>query len=378
MNESEPGLFSKGDMLLSVYVDDSFLSGPDLQECREEMNGILAHFEGKEVKPTKVHTDGTEERDLLGATLLYNQKKRYMKIHMSDSIEKVLKKFNMTGCRKVATPYVPHTDLSGGGENKAYPMRQLCGCLNYIATICRPDISFACQRISSFADKGTNNAVNAGKRILKYLAGTLDVGVEYSVENEQQFKRIYSEVLKEHDNAESHGSMVLPDNVAFTDADFCGCTITLKSTSGSILYYRGCPIVWKSKRQSIRTHSTCESEYVSMYDCIRLCQSQGYLRWFLDDKKELPLIFSDNKSALALSKTSVATKKSKHYALRYMLVRDHFKTFGYVPTDLNLSDPLTKPLSSGKYIQIFHHEDPNLVEDREYARCYHVDFRNLA
>ena len=72
MNESEPGLFSKGDMLLSVYVDDSFLSGPDLQECREEMNGILAHFEGKEVKPTKVHTDGTEERDLLGATLLYN------------------------------------------------------------------------------------------------------------------------------------------------------------------------------------------------------------------------------------------------------------------------------------------------------------------
>ena len=80
-----------------------------------------------------------------------------------------------------------------------------------------------------------------------------------------------------------------------------------------------------------------------MYDCIRLCQGQGYLRWFLGAKKELPLTFVDNKSALALSRTSVTTKRSKHYALRYLLVRDYFKDFGYVPTDLNLADALTNP-----------------------------------
>ena len=159
--------------------------------------------------------------------------------------------------------------------------------------------------------------------------------------------------------------------------DFCGCTVTLKSTSGSSLYYRGCPVVWKSKRQSIRTHSTCESEFVSMYDAIRLCQSQGFLGWFLENHKELPLILSDNKSALALSKTSVATKKSKHHALRYMLLKDHFESFGYVPTDLNLSDPLTKPLDGPKYIQMFDHT-AQFDDDEAYVACCYVNFRNLA
>ena len=130
MNEHEPGLFSKNGMLLSVYVDDSLISGPDRRACKAEMEAILEHFKGTVVEPTKIHADGTEERDLLGATLLYNQRKRYMKIHMRASIEKVSAKFNMTGCKNAKTPYVPHTDLSGGGANEKYPMRQLCGCLN--------------------------------------------------------------------------------------------------------------------------------------------------------------------------------------------------------------------------------------------------------
>jgi hypothetical protein len=337
------------------------------------MDKIMKVFSGTVVDPIKIHDDGTEERDLLGATLLFNREKRFMKVHMENSIKKVLKRFNMEGCKKVVTPFAAYTDLSGGGE-KEFPMRQLCGCLNYIAVICRPDIAFACQRVSGFADKPTGNAITAAKRILKYLSGTLDYGVSYSVDNETAFREIYTKVLQEND-PDLEDFKDLPHNVAFCDADFCGCPITLKSTSGSIMYYRGCPIFWKSKRQSIRTHSTCESEYVSMYDSIRLIQSQGYLRWFLDNKSELPLVFSDNQSALALSKTSVATKKSKHYALRYMLVRDYFKSFGYVPTDLNLSDPLTKPLSRQKSIQMFKHDAGTL--DVDSARCCFVNFRNL-
>jgi hypothetical protein len=377
MNENEPGMFRKGSMLMNVYVDDSFICGPDLCEIRKEMDEILNHFKGNEVKPIKVHSDGTEERDLLGATLLFNRRERYMKIHMRNAIEAVIKKFNMEGCKSVSTPFVPNADLSGGTKHDKFPMRQLCGCLNYIATICRPDISFACQKVSQFADKCTSSSINAGKRILRYLNGTLERGVEYSVENEMAFREIYQTVLSDHGDKDCD-YQELPHNVAFTDADFCGCSITLKSTSGSILYFRGCPIIWRSKRQSLRTHSTCESEFVAMYDCIRLCQSQGYLGWFLDSRKELPLIFSDNKSALALSRTSVATKRSKHYALRYMLVKDHFKSFSYVPTDVNLSDPLTKPLSGAKYIQMFDHCGDDFVNENCEEKCYYVNFRNLA
>ena len=148
------------------------------------------------------------------------------------------------------------------------------------------------------------------------------------------------------------GFQSLPHTVAFTDADFAGCAVTLKSTSGSIMYHRGVPIVWSSKRQSIRATSTCESEYVALYDTIRLCENQGYLDWFLQERK-LPLVFSDNQSALKMSQSTVVTKRSKHIDLRYHKVRDHFKDLCWCPSDLNRADPLTKPLSGQKYLGIF-------------------------
>ena len=51
MCETEPGLFRKGEMMLTVYVDDSLISGPCDQEIKKEMNSILEYFEGKEVEP---------------------------------------------------------------------------------------------------------------------------------------------------------------------------------------------------------------------------------------------------------------------------------------------------------------------------------------
>ena len=64
-------------------------------------------------------------------------------------------------------------------------------------------------------------------------------------------------------------------------------------------------------------------------------------------------MFVDNKSALDLSKSTVVTKRSKHMDLRYHMVRDYAKYLCYCPTDLNLSDALTKPVDSSKYNAMF-------------------------
>ena len=67
-----------------------------------------------------------------------------------------------------------------------------------------------------------------------------------------------------------------------------------------------------------------------------------------------PTFQSDfNKSALDLSKPTVVTKRSKHMDLRYHMVRDYSKYLCYCPTDLNLSDALTKPVDSSKYNAMF-------------------------
>merc|ERR1712216_92068 len=138
-----------------------------------------------------------------------------------------------------------------------------------------------------------------------------------------------------------------------TDVDFAGRAQTLQSSTGTILYYKGCPLVCSSKRQSIRATSTCEAEYVAMYDAIRLTMNQGYLDCF-QETGELPLLFSDNQSALVLADSSLITKRSKHVQLRFHMVRDHVRSLCYCPTDLNKADPLTKPLMSSKDLSLFH------------------------
>ena len=142
------------------------------------------------------------------------------------------------------------------------------------------------------------------------------------------------------------------------------------------MYYKGTPIVWKSARQSIRAYSTCEAEYVGLYDSLRLSQGQGYLDWFLEEK-ELPIHFGDNQSSLALAKTSLPTKKSKHFMLRYSLVRDHCKSLCYCPTDDNRADPLTKAVSAQKYIQIVDatdmHDEPEQENEEQNIQSYLVE-----
>ena len=344
MCEREPGLFRKGQLLLTVYVDDSVVSGPDEDEVIAARDRILEHFPGKVIKP--VMEGSVEVHDVLGATVRYDRKKRWLKISLEGAVDRALKKFNMEDCKTAATPCVGQR-LDEGSVNDKFPIRSIVGVLQYIATMVRCDITYAVQRVARSMTPCHESTVTAAKRILQYLKGTKSIGLEYSPKLEREFRSVYAKVAKE-------GGKELPDTVAFSDADFAGCTVTLRSTSGSILYHRGCPIVWSSKRQTVRASSTCESEYVAIFDSIKLCQSQGFLDWFLEQKDiPLPLVFTDNQSALSLSQAAMVTKKSKHISLRYHVVRDHFKDLCFCPTQLNKADPLTKPLAGGKYLSMF-------------------------
>jgi hypothetical protein len=149
--------------------------------------------------------------------------------------------------------------------------------------------------------------------------------------------------------------------------------ISLKSTSGSILYYRGVPVAWSSKRQSVRATSTCEAEYVAIHDTIKLCAAQGFLDWYIDTEGEtVPLVFTDNQSALVLSKSTVVTKKSKHISLRYHIVRDYSQNLCFTPSEQNKADPLSKGLPGHKYLSLFKAHPQE--ERADVACCHYVCF----
>ena len=114
-----------------------------------------------------------------------------------------------------------------------------------------------------------------------------------------------------------------------------------------------------------------------------MCRRQGYLDWFLENR-ELPLIFVDNKSALAVSQNTLVTKKTKHLNLRYHEVKDYVDDLCYCPTDLNKADPLTKSLPIRKCLGILRPIDPTDCVEHEDERdsynfglCASTDFCEL-
>lgn len=55
--------------------------------------------------------------------------------------------------------------------------------------------------------------------------------------------------------------------VCYSDSDFADDVETRKSTAGFVILYSGGPISWSSKKQSIVTMSSTETEYIAAAEC---------------------------------------------------------------------------------------------------------------
>jgi hypothetical protein len=80
------------------------------------------------------------------------------------------------------------------------------------------------------------------QQIFKYLKYTLEFGIWYSASSSL-------------------------DLVGFSDADFVGCGIDRKSTSGTCHFLRPSLVCWSSQKQSSVAQSTREAEYVVAASC---------------------------------------------------------------------------------------------------------------
>ena len=119
--------------------------------------------------------------------------------------------------------------------------KSLIGCLRYL-TCTRPDILFAVEVVSHFMDAPTSTHLKVAKRILRYLKGTIDLGLFYSYSDDFNL-------------------------VGYCDSDYEGHVYDRKSTWGIVFFLGDCVISWSTKKQSIVTLSTCEAEYVTATSC---------------------------------------------------------------------------------------------------------------
>ncbi|XP_021720937.1 uncharacterized protein LOC110688457 [Chenopodium quinoa] len=99
-------------------------------------------------------------------------------------VEDMLKNFNMSDCKPMATPMVTNEKLSkydGKEKVDASLYCSMVGSLIYL-TNTRPDIVHAVNIVSRFMSEPSKTHLAAVKRILRYIKGTKSHGIMYESE----------------------------------------------------------------------------------------------------------------------------------------------------------------------------------------------------
>jgi len=199
----------------------------------------------------------------------------------------------------------------------------MIGSLLYL-TASRPEImQFVCV-YARFQANPKESHLTVVKRILKYLKGTTCFGLWYP-------------------------SGTSPSLIAYSDADYGGCKIDRKSTSGTCHLLGSSLVSWHSKKQACVALSTTEAEYITAGNC---CAQILWMKQQLEDYNiflnHIPLK-CDNTSVINLTKNPIMHSRTKHIEIRHHFLRDHINKgnyeIEYVDTKHQLADIFTKPLA---------------------------------
>jgi hypothetical protein len=311
-------------LLVGIYVDDLIITGSndvEIVSFKQQMSsrfkmsdlGLLSFYLGIEVK----------------------QGSSGISLSQAAYARKILEHAGMGGCNPCDTPMEHRLKLSKMSSVPpvdATEYRGLVGCLRYLVHT-RPDIAFVVGYVSRFMEFPTTEHYNAVKRILRYIAGTIDFGCHYWRGRKEL--------------------RLLGDN----DADMGGDVDTRKSTTGAVFYLRSSLVTWQSQKQKVVALSSYEAEYIT--GTTVACQGVWLARLLAELKCEQCTTFilkMDSQSAIALSKNPVFHDRSKHIDIRFHFIRecigDGKLDIEHVCTEEQIADILTKPLACERFCEL--------------------------
>jgi hypothetical protein len=303
-------------LIVSLYVDDLIFTG--------NHSGMFQKFKDSMMKTFDM-TDLGKMRHFLGVEVIQDSQGIFMCQHRY--AKEILERFGMENSNAVCSPMVTGTKLSKHDQgNKVDPtqFKQIIGSLMYL-TATRPDLMFAVNMVARFMEQPVETHMIAAKRILRYLKGTLDLGILY--------KRGESKNL-----------------IAYSDSDYGGDIDDRKSTYGYVFMLGSGAVAWSSRKQPIVTLSTTEAEFIAAAHCV--CEGIWLIRT-LDSiglqQKQCLTVFCDNSSTIKLSKNPVMHGRSKHIDIRFHFLRN-LSCEGLVElvccaTKEQIADVMTKALS---------------------------------
>lgn len=310
-SNADPCVFSKGESIISVYVDDNFIfAKPDqLQPIKDLFRSRYSI------------TDNGNLTNLLGIRV--TRTKDTITLDQSFYTSRILTRFDMHTCKPIATPRQANDhhatkDQSPFEDKVTY--RSLVGSLMYLSSSTRPDISYSVSLIAQKVESPTQQDWSDAKRILRYLQGTLDFGIRYTKSNQQL--------------------------VGFSDASYAE-EEGRRSQSGYAFVVNGGAVSWRSKKQSCVATSSMEAELIALAAASK--EALWFKKFEFLEQSQAIRIWEDNQSTIKFSENFVLNDRTKHISVRYYFIRDEIEkrklSIAYCPTAQMTADILTKSLS---------------------------------
>lgn len=328
-------------ILAGVFVDD-VIPVYVLQD-KEEWMTLKAMF----MKKYKCRDLG-EATWVTGLKIERNRKERTMKISQPLFIAKMLEEFGMRDCHATHTPAEQYTlsnadnasTIEEENEGDRGKYMAMVGSLLWV-TKTRPDIAHAVGVLTRFMQNPGPAHMTAAKRVMRYLKGTNNMGLNYSGYDSEG--RITKEVQVS----------------AYADASWAGDLDDRKSTTGFYVKINDCVISYASKKQKTQALSSAEAEYIAisatlqeiiwinqLLEEIKMTKTQTSTLHF--KKTGTAQVLTDSQSAIAIAEADRFHARTKHIELRHHFVRDAIKNktikLEWVPTGEQVADVLTKSL----------------------------------
>ena len=332
---TDPCIYRKNDvngvMIIALYVDDLLLAAKGMNQISWIKKMFSERFEMKDLGEAKV---------CLGLEITRNRAQKKLYLSQQSYMNKIVDRFGMSESKPMLTPMEEPKSaedklewISDDDQDAVdVPYREAIGSLMYLMIGSRPDIAFAVGKLSRFCESPKWKHWLAVKRVLRYVNGTLKLGLCY-------------------DGSKS-------EVVGYSDSDWAGDVSDRKSTSAYVFMMAGAAVSWCSRKQTITATSSCEAEYVAMN---MTCKEAVWLKRLLADisiSKDLTsgiMVRADSQSAMKMAKNESINRRNKHIDITYHYVREVTENgevyMVYVPTDSMAADMLTKALGRIKFLK---------------------------
>jgi hypothetical protein len=251
----------------------------------------------------------------------------------------ILDKFGYANAHPVGNPLETRQSLVAASENDtvdhSFDYRGAVGMLMYLATCTRPDLAYAVGQLSRHVAAPTKQHVGCARRVLGYLAGTLEYGIKYT---------------RARDQGEQEREVKIE---GYCDSDWASDQADRKSTGGFVFCLAGGAITWSSRKQPVIALSTAEAKYVAACEAATEAVGQRNVATeVLPHMKVTIRIGMDSQSAYVMASNPTYSRRTRHIELRWHFIREQVKIGSFklekIPGEDNPAAAFTKALDGNR------------------------------